>query len=209
LLLISLITLFAGPLIFVWISRGGRVAQAIESVIVVVLILLVALLLLPEIVRAQGWIAVILVAAGYLLPTVLELTVRRAAATLHLVSLILALLGLLLHALLDGAGLAGSQLQAGFGLAIAIVLHRFGVGMMIWMIMQPAFGERAAWLMLTCMAAATIVGFEFSSRLLPLAGASAVSALQAVIIGTIIHSLVHRGHVHIGIKRKAEGQPAD
>ncbi len=195
-LLLSLMTLFAGPLIFLWIAKGGRLAQTIDRLIVLALILLVVLLLLPEIVQAMGWIAVALVALGYLLPTVLELIVRRAAATLHLASLTLALLGLLLHEMLDGAGLAGSQLQGSGGLAAAIILHRFGVGMMIWLIMQPAFGQRAAWLMLIGMAAATIAGFEFSSHLLPLAGEFAISALQAAIIGAIIHSLVHRSHVH-------------
>jgi len=196
LLLISLITLFAGPVIFLWISKGGRVAQAIDRVIVLALIVLVGLLLLPEIVQAMGWFAIALVAAGYLLPTVLELIIRRAAATLHLASLTVALAGLLLHEMLDGAGLAGSQLAADGSLAAAIILHRFGVGMMIWLILQPAFGQRAAWLMLIGMAAATIAGYEFSIYLLPLAGGFAIFAMQAVIIGTIIHSLVHRGHVH-------------
>lgn len=195
-LLISLITLFAGPLIFLWIAQGGRLAQTIDRLIVVALILMLVLLLLPEIVQALGWIAIFLVAVGYLLPTVLELVVRRAAARLHLASLVLALLGLLLHALLDGAGLAGSQLRGSASLAAAIILHRFGVGLMIWLIMQPAFGQRAAWLMLTGMAAATITGFEFSSHLLPLAGEFTISVIQAIIIGTIIHSLVHRGHMH-------------
>lgn len=204
-LLISLMTLFAGPLIFLWISKGGRVARAIDRVIVLLLILLVVLLLLPEIVRAQGWIAIILVALGYLLPTVLELTVRRAAETLHLASLFVALLGLLLHALLDGAGLAGSELQANGGLTAAIILHRFGVGMMIWLIIEPAFGQRAAWSMLIGMGAVTVAGFEFSSHLLPLAGAFAISALQAVLIGTIIHSLVHRSHVHSGQHTHGDG----
>ena len=197
-LLLSLITLFAGPLILNWISKGGQIAHTIERVIVVVLILLVLVLLLPEIARSLGWVAVVLLAIGYLLPTMLEMTVRRAASTLHLVSLMLALLGLVLHVLLDGAGLAGSQLRDSGGLAAAIILHRFGVGLMIWLIMQPAFGQRAAWMMLFTMAAATIAGFEFSSHILPLAGAFAVSALQAVIIGTIIHGLVYRGHVHSG-----------
>lgn len=196
LLLLSLITLFAGPLIYIWMSRGGRMAQAIERLIVVVLILLVVVLLVPEIVQALGWFALGLVALGYLLPGLLEMVVRRAAETLHVASLCIALLGLLLHALLDGAGLAGSELQPNAGLAIAIVLHRFGVGLMIWLIVQPVFGARAAWLMLIGMAAATILGFEFSERLLPLAGAYAIAALQAVIVGTIIHSLVHREHVH-------------
>ncbi len=196
LLLISLITLFAGPLIYLWISRGGRLAQTIDRLIVLALILLVVLLLVPEIVPPLGWMAPALMMLGYLLPGVLELVVRRAAETLHLASLSLALLGLLLHALLDGAGLAGSELQASAGLAVAIVLHRFGVGLMLWLIMQPAFGDRSAWLMLVGMAAATILGFEYSERLLPLLDASTISAIQAVIIGTIIHGLVHRGHVH-------------
>ena len=195
-LLISLITLFAGPLIYQWMSRGGRMAKTIDRLIVVALIVLVVVLLVPEIVAALGWYAPGLLALGYLLPGLLEMVVRRAAETMHLASLFLALLGLLLHAMLDGAGLAGSELQASGGLAAAIVLHRFGVGLMIWLIMQPVFGQRVAWLMLVGMAAATILGFEFSERVLPLAGKFTVSAMQAVIIGTIIHSLVHRGHVH-------------
>jgi hypothetical protein len=196
LLLISLMTLFAGPLIYLWISKGGRLAQTIDRFIVLVLILLVVLLLVPEIVQPLGWMALVLMAIGYLLPGVLELLVRRAAETMHLASLSLALLGLLLHALLDGAGLAGSELQASASLAVAIVLHRFGVGLMLWLIMQPAFGDRSAWLMLVGMAAATILGFEYSERLLPLMDAYTISAIQAVIIGTIIHGLLHRGHVH-------------
>ena len=107
-----------------------------------------------------------------------------------------ALAGLLLHAMLDGAGLAGSELHDSGGLAVAIILHRFGVGLMLWMIIQPVFGSRVAWMSLVGMAAATVLGFEFSERLLPLAGDRVIVGMQAVIIGTIIHGLVHRGHVH-------------
>lgn len=195
-LLISLITLFAGPLIYLWMAQGGRFAQTIDRITVVALILLVALLLAPEIFEALGLFGLVLVAAGYLMPGLLELVVRRAAETLHLASLALAVMGLVLHALLDGAGLAGSELQASFGLAAAIVLHRFGEGLMIWLILQPVFGSRTAWLMLIVMAVATILGFGYSAELLPLAGDSAISILKAVIMGMIIHTLVHRGHVH-------------
>jgi hypothetical protein len=81
-------------------------------------------------------------------------------------------------------------------LAAAIILHRFAIGQMLWLIMEPVFGKRAAWLTLFAVAAATIIGFEFSERLLPLAGDTAIVGIQAVIIGTIVHSLLHRGHVH-------------
>lgn len=191
-------TLFAGPLMYIWMFRGGRVAQVFDRLIVVALILLVVFLLGPEIIQTFGWPGLVLVGLGYMLPGLLEMAVRRAAETMHLAALVLALLGLLLHALLDGAGLAGSQLQPGSGLATAIVLHRFGDGLMIWLIMSPVFGQRAAWLMLLSLSAATILGFEFSERLLPLAGVYTVSVIQAVISGTIIHTLAHRGHVHAG-----------
>jgi len=198
-LLLSLITTFAGPVIFLWLSRGGKLASTIDRLIVVALVLLVVILLVPETMEALGLPALALVLAGYLLPSLLESLVRRAAETLHVASLGFALIGLLLHAVLDGAGLAGSHLSSadvhqGEGLGLAIILHRFGVGLMLWLIVQPVFGDRAAWLTLAGMAAATVLGFEFSERLLPLAGEQAIAILQAVIIGTIIHSLVHRGH---------------
>jgi len=193
-LLLSLITTFAGPLLFLWLSKGGKLAKTIDQLVVWILIVLVVVLLLPETFEALGWMSVLLVLGGYLLPGILESMVRRAAETFHLASLSFALAGLMLHALLDGAGLAGGELGGTHGLALAIILHRFGVGLMLWLVVQPAFGVRTAWLTLVGMAAATVLGFEFSERLLPLAGEQGVVILQAVIIGTIIHSLLHRGH---------------
>jgi hypothetical protein len=196
LLLLSLITLFAGPLLFQWISSSHPLARTLDQVIVAVLVVLVVVLLVPDIIEPLGWSALAYLAIGYLLPGLLEKIIQKAAEKLHLLSLYIALIGLLLHALLDGAGLAGSELREGSSLAIAIVLHRFGMGLMLWLIMQPVFGNRIAWATLFALAAATIIGFEFSEWLLPLAGDTVISAVQGVIVGTIIHSLVHRGHVH-------------
>jgi hypothetical protein len=196
LLLLSLITLFAGPLLFQWISSAHPLARTLDRIVVAVLVVLVVVLLIPDIIGPLGLSALAYVGLGYLLPGLLERLIKKAAETLHLLSLYVALVGLLLHAVLDGAGLAGSEMRQGSGLAAAIILHRFGMGLMLWLIMQPAFGNRAAWITLFAMAAATIVGFEFSERLLPYAGDTVIAAVQGVIVGTIIHSLVHREHVH-------------
>ena len=195
-LLLSLMTLFAGPLMFQWLSRSHRVARILDRVIVVALIGLVALSLVPEIVASLGWTAPLLILAGYLLPGLLEKLVQQAAETLHLVTLYVALAGLLLHEALDGAGLAVSALSDNSGFAWAIVLHRFGMVLLLWLIVQPVFGNAKAWLLLLCMAGATVLGYEFSERLLPLAGDRLIAGMQGVIIGTIVHSLVFRGHVH-------------
>jgi hypothetical protein len=196
LLLLSLMSLFAGPLLFQWLKGPGRVARTLDHLIVAALIVLVVVLLVPDIIEPLGLAAPGLLLLGYLLPGLLEKMVQRAAETLHLLSLGVALIGLLLHALLDGAGLAGSSFRHEPGLAAAIILHRFGVGLMLWLIVQPVFGARVAWLTLFAMAAATIVGFEFSERFIPLADDRVIAAVQGVIVGTIIHGLVHRGHVH-------------
>jgi len=196
-LLLSLITLFAGPLLFQWLQSAHVLARTLDRVVVAVLVVLVVVLLVPEIVEPLGWWSALgLVLLGYLLPGILEKLVKQAAETLHLVSLYVALAGLLLHAMLDGAGLSGSHLHHSSGLGVAIVLHRFGMGLMLWMIIQPVFGARIAWSTLAGMAAATVLGYEFSERLLPLAGDGVIVGVQGVIIGTIVHSLIHRGHVH-------------
>jgi len=197
-LLLSLLTLFAGPLLFQWLKGAHVLARTLERVVVAVLVVLVVAMLIPEIIEPLGPAALGLVLLGYLVPGVLERIVKQAAETLHMVSLYVALAGLLLHAMLDGAGLSGSHLHHSSGLGTAIILHRFGMGLMLWMIIQPVFGARVAWATLAGMAAATVLGYEFSERLLPLAGDGVIVGVQAVIIGTIIHSLIHRGHVHRG-----------
>ena len=178
------------------VRNAELVAARVEWLIVVVLIGLVVLLLVPDILGPLGPVAFGLILLGYGLPGLLEKMIKRAAEGLHVASLMLALIGLMLHALLVGAGLAGSEQQSSFSLAAAIILHRFGVGLMLWLIMEPAFGRRIAWLTLFSIAGVTIIGFEFSERFLPYAGDGFIAGIQAVIIGTIIHSLIHRGHVH-------------
>ena len=195
-LLLSIITLFAGPLLFQWVSSSHPLAKTLDRVIVVILIVLVVVLLVPDIIRPLGLSAPGFLIIGYLLPGLLERVIKRAAETLHLISLYVALIGLMLHAVLDGAGLAGSEMKESSSLGAAIILHRFGMGLMLWLIMQPAFGKRIAWATLFAIAAATIIGFEFSERLLPYADDTLIAAIQGVIVGTIIHSLVHREHVH-------------
>ena len=195
-LLLSLITLFAGPVIYLWLQNHRLLAETVDRLLVGLLLLIIAVLLIPEMFAVLSWVAPGLIFLGYLLPGLLERLIRKAAQKLHLASLVIAALGLILHAMLDGAGLAGSKIQDSTGLALVIVLHRFGVGMILWMVMRPAFGQRIAWLTLGGVAAATIVGFEFSEVLLPMAGDKGIAAIQAVVIGTIVHSLVHRGHVH-------------
>ncbi|MFT5139287.1 MAG: hypothetical protein ACI9H8_001200 [Lysobacterales bacterium] len=194
-LFLSLLALFVGPLLYHRMQRGGLIAKALDRSIVIAMVIVVFFLLVPEAFEGLGWIALLLIAAGYLLPGALETVVRKSAHTFHLISMLLALVGFALHAMLDGAGLAGSSLQSSGNLALVIVLHRLGAGLVIWLIVQPAFGYKVALTTLTMIALVTVVGFYLSEQMLPFANQDSTLIIQSLIIGTIMHSLVHRGHV--------------
>ena len=193
-LLLSIISLFIGPILYQWMRRGGFAAKALDSLIITVLILLMALFLIPESWAQLGYQSIVLILAGYLLPGVLEHLIKKAAHTLHLVSLLLALSGLALHAMLDGAALNTGDGALSSNLSMAIVIHRFGVGMMIWMMVQPLFGRKVAFGVLGFASIATVAGFLLSEKVLGLEGDYVISIIQPLIIGMIVHSLIHRSH---------------
>lgn len=194
LLLLSLILLFVGPVLYQWLRRGGFVARAFDSLIIAVLVILMAFLLIPESWLELGYWSIALMLTGYLVPGLLEHLIKRAAHTFHIVSLLLALAGLALHAMLDGAALTGNNGAALSQLPLAVVLHRMGAGMMLWMMVQPVFGRHVAFAVLGFVALATVAGYQLSDLVLGLEGYHAMTVIQAIIIGMIVHSLVHRSH---------------
>jgi len=196
LLVLSVLALFTGPMLYYWLRRGGMIARAVDRAIVVALALVIAFLLVPEVVDGLGLLSLVLIGAGYLVPGLLEAAVRGAARAFHTISLLFALAGLMLHAALDGAGLAGSATQATAFLGLAIVMHRFSMGLALWLMVWPVFGRRAAAGVLLLVALATGTGYLLSSQLLTLQQGNAVLVLQSLIVGTILHSLLHREHAH-------------
>lgn len=197
-LTLSIIALFIGPVLYQWLRTGGRLVRTVEQGLVAALVILVVFLLVPESFRALGPWSLLLMALGYGVPSLLEFAIRRAAGTFHMISLFLALGGLTLHAMLDGAGLAGGGIE-GHGhntLGLAIVLHRFGMGLVLWLMVQPVFGRRAAIAVLMLVAGATVVGYYGAGALEIVDQSELFHVVQALIIGMIIHSLVHRDHTH-------------
>ena len=66
--------------------------------------------------------------------------------------------------------------------------------MMLWMMVQPVFGKHAAFAVLGFVSLATIAGYLLPEQVLGLEGDYTFSIIQALIIGTIVHSLIHRSH---------------
>ena len=195
-LLLAVVSLFVGPVLYLWLRRGGFIAKAFDSLMVVVLVALIALLLVPESWAELGIWSVVLLFGGYVLPSLLEGLIKKAAHTLHLISLLLAVGGLALHAMLDGAALAISGGGLTSSLSVAIVLHRFGVGLMLWMMVQPVFGPRVALTILGFVGLTTVGGYLLSEFVLGVKSEQIMLVIQALVTGMIVHSLVHRSHLH-------------
>jgi len=191
---LSIVSLFVGPLLYHWLRQGGFIARAFDTLIVAILLVLLVFLLIPESWAELGGGSVALMLVGYLVPGLLERLIKRAAETLHRVSLVVALVGLALHATLDGAGLAGGLLHRPEHLALAITVHRLSVGLILWMLVQPIFGKRVALAVLGLLALATVGGYLLSEYILGIRSEVAMPVIQALIIGAIGHSLVHRDH---------------
>ncbi|MEY3012345.1 MAG: hypothetical protein RIT45_1080, partial [Pseudomonadota bacterium] len=141
-LLAGLLALLVGPLLLRW-SRRGRLLHAVDGFVVVAITGLVVIEVLPHAFDVAGGWAVAVAFLGLLLPARLEGVLERAsrgaaAESVHTAALGLGVLGLGLHAAMDGAALHQGAYEG--SLATAVVVHRLPVGLAVWWLIKPAHG---------------------------------------------------------------------
>lgn len=195
LLLMSVGALVAGPIFYYQLRKGGLIARTVDRTFALVLAALVLLVLMPETIAQTGWAALPLILFGYLAPVIVERGIHNAARLAHVATLAVAALGLGLHSVLDGAGLAGAEIQGDALLPVVIIMHRLTVGMALWFILDPAFGRRITFGVLGFVALGTVLGYSIVLQTGPVSAGVMTYYLQAVILGTVIHGLVHRNHL--------------
>jgi hypothetical protein len=195
LLLLSVVALVAGPILYYQLRRGDLIARAVDHTLALVLAVLVLVVLMPETFTQTGWIALPMMLFGYLAPILVEKGIHNAARFAHVATLAVAAVGLGLHSILDGAGLAGAEFQVNTLLPVAIIMHRLTVGMVLWFILEPAFGKRITFGVLGFVALGTVIGYQLVSQSGQFAASVTTYYIQAVILGTVIHGLIHRNHL--------------
>lgn len=195
LLLLSIATLLLGPWLYRLWSRGHALSSVVDGFVFVAISGMVLFLVLPGSVANGGWYALAWVVAGALGPTLSERVFRRSEHRFHNVALVLGLMGIAFHGALDGAVLADGGRAAGTVLPLAVVLHRFPVGLAIWWLVRPNFGLRAAAAVIVLVVVSTIVGFSVGGGLLEHASLRAVAWFEAFVAGALLHVVVHR-HQH-------------
>jgi hypothetical protein len=203
LVLVSLLALLSGPLV-VQLARGrGWVLSLIDGFVVVTIGGIVLLHILPHAFLVGGAATLVVAAIGLVGPTLLESTLGARVRAVAGLVLPVALLGLAIHAMLDGVVLAeghhdGAHGGEGHGsgefLALGVVLHRIPEGLAIWWIFQRERGRAAAGAALLFVAAATAAGFFLGEALESTGALGALHWIQALVAGSLLHVILHPSH---------------
>ena len=197
-LVLSVICLFLAPALSWAYHRYTKHYLLIDRILVIVIGLFV-IKLLPDSIRAAGWLAAGLAGIGFLLPTAAERLWRRQVDQVDSLPLMLAGTGFLVHDYIDGAALR-IPFETAFsqGVLWAVVLHRLPEGMIIWWVLYPKFGKQLAYLGLTAMGLSTVAGYFTGHELFWRLGQPTLVAgcFEALLAGSLAHLLTHKYHKH-------------
>jgi len=191
LLIGSMAALFVGPVLYRSSRSLDQARSFLDGFVFVAISGLLGLHILPEILAEGGMTSLGLLAVGFLGPTIMERLSRYSRAA-HSLTLYLALAGLCLHAVVDGAALLGTTGGGSGFLAIAVILHRLPIGLGIWWLMRPTYSISMRWAVLSVVCAATILGFSGGSFLVSEFSGGMLRWFQAFVAGSLLHVVLHR-----------------
>ncbi len=198
----SLIALLVGPLIYGAVRRRDMMLSMLDGFIFVTITGLVLFYILPGSFSYGGWLTLVFALVGLFGPTLLEGLFRRSARRTHIITLILGLLGVGLHAFLDGTALAHHHFflngSSEHLLPLAVILHRLPVGLTVWWLLRPNFGRRMAGSALGLIAFATVAGFSLGPALTAGITSEGIAWFQALVAGSLLHVVFHQPHLAKG-----------
>lgn len=194
-LLLSIIALAIGPFVYEFGRRRPRVGQFLDGLIFITIAGIVCVHTIPDAIAVGGNAGFVFLLLGLAFPVMLERSFHDAVPQAHGFILILAALGMTVHAALDGVALApGSAVDSSqmvfFGsgpLALSVVLHRLPVGMAIWWSLRPAFGKTVALAAFALMIVVTAAAYFLAAPFMEYAEIASVAWFQAFVSGSLVH----------------------
>lgn len=180
--LLATFALAAGPLLEPGTHARPLVRQALDGWLGGLLAALVVLHVLVDAAEALGPAAWLLGLAGLVLPTI-----AKPGTTAWLV-----VAGLSLHALVDGAALGMPPIDGASdhaALALAVVVHRLPVGIIVWTL---AGGGQRGWLALLGVTVVTGLGLVLGPHVEHLDGLMPIAGFQALVGGSLVHILLEK-----------------
>lgn len=197
-LLLSITALLLGPIIYALGRRNHVARQILDGFIFITIAGIICVHIVPGALAAGGTLAIVFLALGIAFPVMLERGFHSAFHEAHVLVLVIAALGLVIHAIIDGIALLPVQ---GGDLAYAVILHRLPVGMAIWWSLRPNLGAPVAVAAFVTISIATAVSYILGGPMVELAEARSIAYVQAFVSGSLIHIVAfgvthdHGGHI--------------
>ena len=205
-LILSILVLTAGPLLQYLAHRVPHLLKSVNVVVSVAVGLLILLHILPDVIADGGMLAVACAGSGAAAATpsphskentLVERRLHRLATSAHTAALLLAVAGITLHGFIDGIAIAALAGVEPLGsLPLAVLLHRIPAGMAAWFLVSSNHGKPMAAVALAVVGIATGSGFLAGDLPLGEASGPMVTSFRALVVGSLLHVLLHRTHGH-------------
>jgi len=209
---LSTLALLAGPFLYALGQRNHHAHQVFDGFIFISIAGIICVHIIPSALDGGGIWALGFLAMGLLFPVALEKLFNGALLEAHIFILLMAALGLVVHAIVDGVALLplnahpplNSSGLSDNPLAIGVILHRLPIGMAIWWSLRPHFSTWVAIATYAMIICATAAGYFFSDSVVAMGQTASISYFQAFMAGSLVHIVAfgvthtHDGHVEPG-----------
>ena len=186
-----------GPLLYRLLHDRPRAVELVDGFVYVAVPILVAWQVLPHAWEDRDPLAVVALAAGFLLPGIVEKASHVLADRTDNVAMVVGISGLVLHAMLEGAAFLPGSAPVDVPFALAVTLHRIPVSLVIWWLICPRFGSTWAATGVGSIVLATLAGYGLGAELLSGVHSGAAELYQAFVSGSLVHVVYHQGrHDH-------------
>ena len=198
-LALSAIALILGPFLFALGQRNRTAQEVVDGFIFITIAGIVFVHIVPEAIEAGGIAAVLFLALGLAFPVLVERVYDQSLHRAHTFIVLLAAVGLALHATIDGIALlpttsdvhrhGGGVLDSlvGNSLALGVILHRVPVGMAIWWSVRSSLGVPAAIGTFALIIGATAIAYWFGQPVVHFLEGRGIGYFQAFVSGSLVH----------------------
>ena len=186
----ALLAPLAGVLIYVTMHHRPRTVRLLDTTVIVALPLLVAVQVVPHAWAERSLAPVVAVAIGVGLLALVERLSHTLARHTDDVTILFAVLGLSVHALVEGSALTAGASPT---FVLAVVVHRVALGLLIWWLVAPRHGVPVAAAGVAAIVAATLAGYVVGAGIMTDVPFVDRALLEAFVAGTLLHVVFHQG----------------
>ena len=186
----ALLAPLAGVLIYVTMHDRPRTVRLLDTAVIVSLPILVAVQVGLHAWAERSLAPVVLVVLGAGLLALVERLSHTLARHTDDVTILFVVVGIALHALLEGSALTAGASPA---FVLAVVAHRVVLGLLIWWLVVPRHGVPVAAAGVAAILAATLAGYVVGTGLMTDLTFIDSHLLEAFVAGTLLHVVFHQG----------------